>query len=69
MIGDRFAWGESGYTILEEGEIDAATLRLNVSHYLVCLPSGEALEGHFTLDQARREIERREAASGSAPNF
>lgn len=62
MIGNRLGWGSSGYTILEEGEIDRQSWQLKVSHYLVCCPSGEALPGCFTLAQAKAEIERREAA-------
>lgn len=62
MIGNRLGWGKSGYTILEEGEIDCQDWQLKVSHYLVCRPSGEALPGRFTLAQAKAEIERREAA-------
>ena len=60
MIGNRFSWGAAGYTILEEGQLNRHTLQLEVSHYLVCRPDGEALDGHFTLEQARAEIERLE---------
>ncbi|MBQ0754341.1 MAG: hypothetical protein KBT87_03685 [Gammaproteobacteria bacterium] len=61
MIGNHLAWGNSGYTILEEGELDRQTFQLRVAHYLVCMPTGQALEGIFTFDEAKREIERLEA--------
>ena len=63
MIGDRHSWGEQGYTILEEGSIDPATLTLRVQHYLVCGPDGQALEQAFaSLDQARAAIDALEAS-------
>lgn len=62
MIGNQLAWGDSGYTILEEGELDRESVQLRVTHYLVCMPSGEALDDVFTLNEAKREIERLEAS-------
>lgn len=61
MIGNHLAWGGSGYTILEEGELDRQSFQLRVTHYLVCMPNGQALEGMFTLDEAKREVERLQA--------
>lgn len=63
MIGNHHARGEQGYTILEEGEIHPATLTLEIQHYLVCRPDGEALPETFTREQACRRIEALEAAS------
>lgn len=63
MIGNAIAWGDQGYTILEAGELDPASLSLKVSHYLICDPSGKTLEGSFmTLEAARDAIENLEAA-------
>ena len=62
MIGDRHAWGRSGYTVLEEGRIDPATLTLQVEQYLVCRPDGQALEQGFpSLEAARAAIDEIEA--------
>lgn len=60
MIGNHLAWGECGYTILEEGELDRQSFQLRVAHYLVCRPNGETIEGVFTLNEAKHEIERLE---------
>ncbi len=62
MIGNRISWGETGYTILEEGDINRHTLQLDVHHYLVCRPNGEMLEDRFSLQAAKAEIERLEQA-------
>lgn len=62
MIGDRHAWGQKGYSILEEGQIDPSTLTLRVAHYLVCRPDGQALDQTFSsLEEARQAIEGLEA--------
>lgn len=62
MIGNRYSHGETGFTILEEGDMDRQTLQLRVRHYLICRPDGEALPDTFPdLDAARREIDRVEA--------
>lgn len=45
MIANVHAYGR--YSILEEGEIDAATLQFNIAHYLVCDPQGCALDAEF----------------------
>lgn len=63
MIGNRYAQGDSGYSILEEGDIDPATWQLKVAHYLVCRPDGSQLPGAFTWEEACRRIEELEAAS------
>lgn len=63
MIGNRYSWGTTGYTILEEGEIDRQTLELRIRHYIVCRPDGEPLPQPFgSLDAARAAIEEIEAA-------
>ncbi|KAF0805390.1 hypothetical protein A6D6_02345 [Alcanivorax xiamenensis] len=65
MIGNGFAWGRTGYTIMEEGELDPATWQLKISHYLVAEPSGHTVPGRFTLEQARAWIEERESEADS----
>lgn len=58
MIGNVTAWGRSGYTILEEGELDPVSHSLRVRHYLVADPRGETLEQRFPgLTEARAFID------------
>lgn len=65
MIGNRFSWGEQGFTILEEGEINRQTLQLDIQHYLVCRPDGSSLGETFTLEGAKAEIERLEQGASA----
>lgn len=51
MIGNRYGVADTGYTVLEEGEINRQTLQLDVQHYLVCRPDGDVLSRTF----ARRD--------------
>ena len=58
MIGNVSAWGQMGYTILEEGDLDPATLMLRVRHYLVADRQGEMLPQQFPdMVTARAYIE------------
>ena len=61
MIGNAIPWGRTGYSILEEGELNRDTWALEVHHYLVARPSGENVPGRFTLDEAKAKIEALEA--------
>ena len=57
MIGNGHPHGELGYVIVEEGDIDAATLQLKIRHYLVVQPDGVQVSGTFSLSEARQYIE------------
>ena len=35
MIGNAIAWGKTGYSIIEEGELNRQTWALDVHHYLL----------------------------------
>lgn len=61
MIGNGYPYGQSGYVILEEGEINPATLQLDVRHYLVVKPSGEQVSGNFSFADAQQYIREVEA--------
>ncbi len=61
MIGNAIVWGQSGYSIIEEGELNRQTWALDVHHYLIAKPSGQAVPGRFTLEQAKAKIEALEA--------
>jgi len=62
MIGNGIAWGRTGYTIIEEGELQRETLQLRIDHYIVAGPDGRPLPGRFsTLEAAKTFVEQREA--------
>ena len=61
MIGNRYSWGVSGFTILEVGEINRQTFQLDIQHYIVCRPDGSELDEVFSFDEAKAEVERLEA--------
>lgn len=64
MIGNGLAWGRSGYTIIEHGELQRDTLELRVDYYLVAGPDGRPVAGRFkTLTAAKRFVEQQEASS------
>jgi hypothetical protein len=56
MIGNPIPWGTCGWVILEEGKLNPVTLQLDVTHYLVVQPSGDAVSGIFTLAEAKNYI-------------
>lgn len=62
MIGNRISCGSKGYTILEQGDINRATLELDVSSWLVCRPDGSELGSYPTLALARQAVEQAEKA-------
>ena len=61
MIGNAIAWGKTGYSIIEEGELNRQTWALDVHHYLIAKPNGQSLPGKFTLGEAKARIEALEA--------
>jgi len=56
VIGNAYAWGQTGFSIVEEGELDAATLSLRIEHYRVVNRKGEMLEDTFATIEAAREF-------------
>jgi len=56
VIGNAFAWGQTGFSIVEEGELDAATLSLRVLHYRLVNRQGEMLDEAFATLAAAREF-------------
>ena len=61
MIGNGYPYGNTGYVILEEGEINPSTLQLDVRHYLVVQPNGEQVSGNFSFVEAQQFIRERES--------
>lgn len=57
MIGNRYACGEAGYTLLEEGHIDRQSLQLVVEHWLVCRPDGSECGRYADRQTAEQVIE------------
>lgn len=45
MIGNAWPVGDSGWSVLEEGELDRQTLQLRVTGWLVADPSGQVVSG------------------------
>jgi len=63
MIGNAFAWGVTGFSIVEEGDLDAATLSLKIHHYRVVSRQGDMLDEKFAdIEAARAFIEQQEVA-------
>jgi len=52
MIGNAYAIAQTGYSVLESGELDRATFQLVVTSWLVALPNGETLPGSFASREA-----------------
>ena len=61
MIGNPIPWGTKGWVILEEGNLNPQTLQLDVTHYLVAMPSGQTVSGIFTLVDAKKFIQEAES--------
>ncbi len=56
MIGNGYPYGDTGFVILEEGEINPASLSLDVHHYLVVKPDGAQVSGCFSFVEAQDYI-------------
>lgn len=53
MIGNAYPWRDSGFVILEEGEIDPLTLMLKIQQYRVTDKYGKPVaDGFATLEEA-----------------
>ena len=61
MIGNAIGWGQSGYSIIEEGELNRQTWAPDVHHYLIAKPNGQPVPGKFTLEEAKAHIEALES--------
>lgn len=55
MIGQAWPIASTGYSVLEQGEIDRQTLRLSVQAYLVADPRGNTFaEQYLSYAEAER---------------
>lgn len=43
MIGNAYPYKETGYSILEQGDIDAQSLQLKIYNYIVVDPHGSQI--------------------------
>lgn len=67
MIGNAYPWRDSGFVILEEGEIDPLTLTLKIQQYRVADKYGQPVaEGFSSVEQAGRFIDERQAGAANA---
>lgn len=52
MIGNAFPYKDTGYSILEQGDLDQATFQLKVNSYLATDRNGDTLAECSTLEEA-----------------
>ena len=57
MIGNSYPYKDSGYSILEKGEINPRTFELDISVWVVCDRGGEELGEFPDRDSAEAFIE------------
>lgn len=58
MIGNAYPWRDSGFVILEEGEIDPLTLTLKIQQYRVADKYGKPVANGFaTLEEAGQFVD------------
>lgn len=57
MIANGYPYKDTGYAILEEGEINPSNYEFIVHHYLVARPDGSQEPGTYTMDEAKAKIE------------
>ncbi len=61
MIANAFPYGTTGWSLLEQGEINPETLELDLQGYLIANPAGEALPDLYSWQQA---IDKLQALTG-----
>lgn len=54
MIGNAYPFGNTGFSILEEGDLNPATLSLDVNFYWVVDGQAKMLDKFSTEDEAER---------------
>ncbi len=58
MIANGYPYGDQGYVILEEGEINPANYGFVIHHHLVSHPDGSQEPGTYTMDEAKVKIDQ-----------
>ena len=53
MVGNGHQYLETGYSMLEEGDINAQSLSFELKRYLIVDPTGETIGSAKTLSQAQ----------------
>lgn len=66
MIGNSFSVDDTGWSVLEVGELDRATLSLRVQGYQITNRHGEAV-GELCADREMALAQARDLAQGMAP--
>lgn len=56
MIGNAFPYKNTGYSILEQGDLDSASMQLKVKSYLAVDRSGGTLAEFPTLEEAQNYL-------------
>ena len=57
MIGNSFPYLDSGYSILEQGDLDPSTFQLKVSSYLVADRGGDTIAEFPTKAEAEAYLQ------------
>lgn len=58
MIGNAWPVGDTGYSVLEWGELDRQTLGLRITAWVVATPKGEQLPGFHASRTAAEAVVR-----------
>ncbi len=54
MIGNSYRYRDTGYSILEEGDLAPPSYQLRVTRYLIANPNGDVIANADTMGQARQ---------------
>lgn len=65
MIGNAWPVGDTGYSVLEWGELDRQTFSLRITAWVVADPRGEQQEGFHPSREAAEAAARVLAARGA----
>ncbi len=67
MIGNAWPVADTGYSVLEWGELDRQTFSLRITAYIVVDPRGNQQPG-FHASRAEAEVAAQRWAAGQAPS-
>ncbi len=65
MIGNAYPVANTGYSVLEWGELDRATFSLLIKAWLVALPNGQTLPTQYVSREAAEQAALEHAETGN----